>query len=235
MPVVLGIPYSEPEREPPRRGDVTCWAPPWRWRSLAPARRGRPSSARFWTASGEASSRRRSARERLRDADREARLAAPRPTARPASAASARQVSIASVWILRAATAVRVTYNRGVLNVSSSGRTEVLDVGSAVQRAPSTTSQARVPRRTSSATSLSRVGERGDRYSLQLLPVSGRIAGRVRRRGRGARKGRLPAAAASRSRARAVSTALRDPGEQPRRAAGRTPVRSVSALTWTTR
>lgn len=74
---------------------------------------------------------------------------------------------------------VRITYNRGVLNVSSSGRTEVLDVGSAVRRAQRYFAGPRASENLERDFSI-RVGETGDRYSLQLLPVSGRIAGRVR-------------------------------------------------------
>jgi hypothetical protein len=76
----------------------------------------------------------------------------------------------------------RVTYNRGVLNVSADGgrRTEVVDVGGAVRRAQGYFAGP------TAAENLERdfkiaVADAGDRYTLELLPVSGRIARRVKR------------------------------------------------------
>jgi len=75
---------------------------------------------------------------------------------------------------------VRITYNRGVLNVTSSGRTEVLDVGKAVSRTQRYFAGARASQNLERDFSI-QVAETADRYALQLLPVSGRIAGRVKR------------------------------------------------------
>jgi hypothetical protein len=75
----------------------------------------------------------------------------------------------------------RVVYNRGTLNVSADGkRTEVMDVGSAVERAQRYFSGEDAPdnlRRDFAIT----VSEKDDRYALLLVPVSGRIAKRVER------------------------------------------------------
>jgi hypothetical protein len=78
--------------------------------------------------------------------------------------------------------ATRVVYNGGTLNVSTDGgkRTEVLDVSGAVRRAQ------RYFSGPGSSGNLERdfkvtVAEKDDRYALVLLPVSGRIAGRVKR------------------------------------------------------
>jgi hypothetical protein len=74
----------------------------------------------------------------------------------------------------------RVVYNRGILNATSGSRTEVLDVGGAVNRAQHYFSGPHASenlehdfRITASQTS--------DRFALVLLPVSGRIAARVKR------------------------------------------------------
>jgi len=76
----------------------------------------------------------------------------------------------------------RIIYNRGTLNVSTDGgkRTEALDVGSAVKRAQeyfAGPSAAQNLERDFSIT----VAESSDRYILTLVPVSGRIARRVKR------------------------------------------------------
>lgn len=76
----------------------------------------------------------------------------------------------------------RVTYNRGVLNVSADGgrRTEVLDVGGAVRRAQGYFAGPRAAENLERDFSIA-VVEAGDRYALELVPVSGRIARRVKR------------------------------------------------------
>lgn len=77
---------------------------------------------------------------------------------------------------------VRITYNRGVLNVSTGRRTEVLDVGNAVRRTQRYFAGPRATENLEHDFSIS-VAETSDGYALQLLPVSGRIAGRVKRVG----------------------------------------------------
>jgi len=76
----------------------------------------------------------------------------------------------------------RVVYNRGVLNVWTDGgrRTEVFDVSHAVQRAQSYFSGPRSSANLEHDFSITAT-ETSDRYALLLLPVSGRIAGRVKR------------------------------------------------------
>jgi hypothetical protein len=76
----------------------------------------------------------------------------------------------------------RVTYNRGVLNVSADGgrRTEVIDVGGAVRRAQGYFAGPNAAENLERDFSIA-VAEAGDRYTLELLPVSGRIARRVKR------------------------------------------------------
>jgi hypothetical protein len=87
---------------------------------------------------------------------------------------------------------VRVVYNAGVLNVSTDRgrRTEALDVGGAVRRAQGYFAGPRAPQNLERDFSIT-VAETGDRYTLQLLPSSGRIA----RRGR---KSALPSSTATR-------------------------------------
>jgi len=77
---------------------------------------------------------------------------------------------------------VRVVYNRGALNVSTDHgrRTEALDVGGAVRRAQGYFSGPGAPENLERDFSIT-VVEMGDRYTLQLLPLSGRIARRVNR------------------------------------------------------
>lgn len=76
----------------------------------------------------------------------------------------------------------RVIYNRGALNVSTDGgkRTEALDVGRAVQRTQRYFAGPHAPENLERDFSIS-VAETSDRYALRLLPVSGRIAQRVKR------------------------------------------------------
>jgi hypothetical protein len=76
----------------------------------------------------------------------------------------------------------RVVYNDGVLNVSTDGgrRTEAFDVRGAVGRAQGYFAGPRAPQNLERDFSIA-VAEKGDRYTLQLLPVSGRIARRVKR------------------------------------------------------
>jgi len=76
----------------------------------------------------------------------------------------------------------RVVYNRGVLNVSTDGgkRTEVFDVSHAVQRAQRYFSGPHSSENLERDFSITAT-ETSDRYALLLLPVSGRIAGRVKR------------------------------------------------------
>jgi hypothetical protein len=76
----------------------------------------------------------------------------------------------------------RVIYNGGVLNVSTDGgrRTEALDVGSAVRRAQGYFAGPHAPENLERDFSIA-VAETGDRYTLQLVPLSGRIARRVKR------------------------------------------------------
>ena len=76
----------------------------------------------------------------------------------------------------------RVVYNRGVLNVSADGgrRTEAVDVGGAVRRAQGYFAGPRAAENLERDFSIA-VAEAGDRYALELVPVSGRIARRVKR------------------------------------------------------
>jgi hypothetical protein len=76
----------------------------------------------------------------------------------------------------------RVIYNRGVLNVSTDGgrRTEVIDVGGAVRRAQGYFSGPHASENLERDFSIT-VAEAGDRFALELVPVSGRIARRVKR------------------------------------------------------
>lgn len=76
----------------------------------------------------------------------------------------------------------RVIYNRGALNVSTDGgkRTEAFDVSRAVQRAQGYFAGPHAPENLERDFSIT-VAETGDRYALLLLPVSGRIARRVKR------------------------------------------------------
>ncbi len=76
----------------------------------------------------------------------------------------------------------RVVYDRGVLNVSTDGgrRVEVMDVSRAVQRAQRYFSGPKASLNLERDFSIT-ASETGDGYSLVLLPVAGRIAGRVRR------------------------------------------------------
>jgi hypothetical protein len=76
----------------------------------------------------------------------------------------------------------RVIYNRGALNVSTDGgkRTEVFDVGRSVQRAQRYFAGPHATENLERDFSIT-VSETGDRYALLLLPVSGRIAQRVKR------------------------------------------------------
>jgi hypothetical protein len=78
--------------------------------------------------------------------------------------------------------AARVVYNRGVLNVSTDGgkHTEVFNVSHAVQRAQRYFSGPRSSVNLEHDFSITAT-ETSDRYVLLLLPVSGRIAGRVKR------------------------------------------------------
>jgi len=76
----------------------------------------------------------------------------------------------------------RVIYNHGALNVSIDGgkRTEAFDVSRAVQRAQGYFAGPHAPENLERDFRIT-VAETADRYSLLLLPVSGRIAGRVKR------------------------------------------------------
>jgi hypothetical protein len=74
----------------------------------------------------------------------------------------------------------RVVYNRGILNATSGSRTEVLDVGGAVSRAQHYFRGPRAPENLEHDFRIT-ASERSDRFALVLVPVSGRIAGRVRR------------------------------------------------------
>jgi hypothetical protein len=77
---------------------------------------------------------------------------------------------------------VRVIYNRGALNVSTDGgkRTEAFEIGRAVQRAQRYFAGPHAPENLERDFSIT-VAETSDRYTLLLLPVSGRIAQRVKR------------------------------------------------------
>jgi hypothetical protein len=77
---------------------------------------------------------------------------------------------------------VRITYNRGALNVSTDGgkRTEAFDVSRAVERAQRYFAGPHAPENLERDFSIE-VVQAGDRYSLLLLPVSGRIARGVKR------------------------------------------------------
>jgi len=76
----------------------------------------------------------------------------------------------------------RVIYNRGALNLSTDGgkRTEAFDVGHAVRRAQGYFAGPHATENLEHDFSIT-ASETGDRYSLLLLPVSGRIARRVKR------------------------------------------------------
>lgn len=76
----------------------------------------------------------------------------------------------------------RVIYNGGTLNVSTGGQqhTEVLDVAAAVKRAQRYFAGPDATRSLERDFSIT-VAEKDDRYTLLLLPVSGRIARRVTR------------------------------------------------------
>lgn len=76
----------------------------------------------------------------------------------------------------------RVLYNDGVLNVTTDGgrRTEALDVGSAVGRAQRYFAGPKASENLERDFTIA-VAEAGDRYTLELLPRSGRIARRVKR------------------------------------------------------
>jgi hypothetical protein len=76
----------------------------------------------------------------------------------------------------------RIIYNRGALNVSTDGgkRTEAFDVSRAVQRAQRYFAGPHAPENLERDFSIT-VAKTGDRYALLLLPVSGRIARRVKR------------------------------------------------------
>lgn len=74
----------------------------------------------------------------------------------------------------------RVVYNRGILNATSGSRTEVLDVGGPVSRAQHYFSGPRAPENLEHDFRIT-ASETADRYALVLVPISGRIAGRVKR------------------------------------------------------
>jgi hypothetical protein len=74
----------------------------------------------------------------------------------------------------------RVVYNRGILNATSGSRTEVLDVGGAVNRAQHYFSGPRASENLEHDFRIT-ASETSDRFTLVLVPVSGRIAGRVKR------------------------------------------------------
>jgi hypothetical protein len=74
----------------------------------------------------------------------------------------------------------RVVYNRGILNATSGGRTEVLDVGGAVKRAQRYFSGPRAPENLERDFRIT-ANETSERFALLLVPVSGRIAGRVKK------------------------------------------------------
>jgi outer membrane lipoprotein-sorting protein len=76
----------------------------------------------------------------------------------------------------------RVIYNRGALNVSTDGgkRTTAFDVSRAVQRAQRYFAGPRAAENLERDFSIT-VAETAERYTLLLRPVSGRIAGRVKR------------------------------------------------------
>lgn len=76
----------------------------------------------------------------------------------------------------------RIIYNRGALNVSTDGgkRTEAFDVSRAVQRAQRYFAGPHAHENLERDFRVT-VAETGDHYALLLIPVSGRIAGRVKR------------------------------------------------------
>ncbi len=74
----------------------------------------------------------------------------------------------------------RVVYNRGMLNATSGSRTEVLDVGGAVSRAQRYFSGPGAPENLEHDFRIT-ASETSDRLALVLVPVAGRIAGRVKR------------------------------------------------------
>jgi outer membrane lipoprotein-sorting protein len=74
----------------------------------------------------------------------------------------------------------RVIYNRGILNATSGSRTEVLEVGGPVSRAQHYFSGPRARENLQHDFRIT-ASETADRYALVLVPVSGRIAGRVKR------------------------------------------------------
>ncbi len=74
----------------------------------------------------------------------------------------------------------RVVYNRGILNATSGNRTEILDVGRAVNRAQDYFSGPRARENLEHDFRIT-ASEASDRFALALVPVSGRIADRVRK------------------------------------------------------